>query len=324
MHSLIQFFLRFGHVVLFLLMEAFAFVLLVQGNDFQHSVVFTSANRVSGQLYTWRHQTSSYFNLREKNQVLWQQNSDLQKRVAALEATLQAYQIQEQALKPALDFEYIHARVIKNSVSMMSNYFTLDVGKEDGVEKGMGVVSPDGVVGIVKACSPHYSVVLSVLNVQARISCKVQHSDVVGSLTWEGGDTHKALMMELPNYQMWAAGDTIVTADSLQPSRKDCPSEPLFAPSRNQLKVSIGQKWLCSRVSKHSTMCVCCVRYIKKNSNCWRRRLYNEKYFIETFALVGLPALCAGNGFAACAFLVADAFHLSLFCDCLAGQLVGI
>lgn len=212
MHSLIQFFLRFGHVVLFLLMEAFAFVLLVQGNDFQHSVVFTSANRVSGQLYTWRHQTSSYFNLREKNQVLWQQNSDLQKRVAALEATLQAYQIQEQALKPALDFEYIHARVIKNSVSMMSNYFTLDVGKEDGVEKGMGVVSPDGVVGIVKACSPHYSVVLSVLNVQARISCKVQHSDVVGSLTWEGGDTHMALMMELPNYQMWAAGDTIVTS----------------------------------------------------------------------------------------------------------------
>ncbi len=212
MHSLVQFFLRFGHVLLFLLMEALAFVLLVRGNDFQHSVVFTSANRVSGQLYTWRHQASSYFNLREKNQVLWQQNSDLQKRVLALEATLEACQIQEQVLRPALDFEYIQARVIKNSVSMMSNYFTLDVGTEDGVEKGMGVVAPEGVAGIVKACSPHYSVVLSVLNVQAQISCKIQHSDVIGSLTWNGGDTHTALLQELPDYQMWSVGDTVVTS----------------------------------------------------------------------------------------------------------------
>lgn len=212
MHALIQFFLRFGHVLLFVLMEAIGFVLLVQGNDFQHSVVFSSAARVNGQLYEWREQTISYFNLREKNQLLWQQNSDLQQQIACLEASLQAYQIQEQALKPALDFDFIHARVIKNSVSMLSNYFTLDVGSLDGVEKGMGVVAPEGVVGIVKACSPHYSVVLSVLNVQSHISCKIKDSDVVASLSWPGGDTHMALLQELPGHLMWQDGDTIVTS----------------------------------------------------------------------------------------------------------------
>lgn len=212
MYALIQFFLRFGHVLLFLLMEAIGFFLLVQGNDFQHSVVFSSASRVNGQLYTWREQTVSYFHLREKNQVLWQQNSQLQQQIARLEASLQNYQIQEQALKPALDFDFIHARVIKNSVSMMSNYFTLDVGSNDGVEKGMGVVSPDGVVGIVKASSPHYSVVLSLLNVQSHLSCKIQGSDIVASLTWQGGDTRMAVLQELPGHVMWQDGDTIVTS----------------------------------------------------------------------------------------------------------------
>lgn len=212
MHSLLQFFLRYGHVVLFLLLEALGFVLLVQGNDFQHSVVFTSANRVNGQLYSWHDKTVSYFHLREKNEILWQQNSELQQKVARLEATLQNYQIQEQALKPALDFDFIHARVIKNSVSMLSNYFTLDVGSLDGVEKGMGVVAPDGVVGIVKSCSPHYSVVLSLLNVQSRISCKIKGRDVVATLTWSGGDTQRALLEELPGHCMWQDGDTIVTS----------------------------------------------------------------------------------------------------------------
>lgn len=223
MRTLLQFLYRYGHVLLFLLMEAIGLVFLIQGNDYQHSVAFTSAGKINGRLYAWRENVVSYGRLREKNRILWEENSALQSRVAQLESCLNDYHIQEQALKPALDFEFIHARVIKNSVSMLSNSFTLDVGTEDGVEKGMGVVDPQGVVGIVMACSQHYSVAMSVLSVNSRISCYVQHTNIVGTLTWQGGDTHKALLKEMPGYRMWQLGDTVLTSGFSSAFPRDIP-----------------------------------------------------------------------------------------------------
>lgn len=212
MHSLIQFLLRFGNTLLFVVLEIIALVLLFRYNDFHQSIALSSANCINGRIYETREQVTGYFQLREKNTLLWQQNGVLEKRVAALEAALRQYELEERPLNGAEDFDYIYARVLKNSVIQLANTFTLNVGRADGVEPGMGISAPEGIAGIVSACSEHYSVAVSLLNVNAHYSCKVKHTDVVGSLTWYGGDTRYGLLEELPGYQMWNVGDTIVTS----------------------------------------------------------------------------------------------------------------
>ncbi len=51
-------------------------------------------------------------------------------------------------------YELTVARVISNSINKNRNFIVLDRGERDGVEKGMGVLSPEGaMVGYVVACS---------------------------------------------------------------------------------------------------------------------------------------------------------------------------
>ncbi|MBP5171577.1 MAG: rod shape-determining protein MreC [Bacteroidales bacterium] len=212
MHSLIQFLARFGNTLLFVVLEIVALVLLFRYNDFHQSIALSSASRINGKIYETREQVTGYFLLREKNTLLWQQNGELEKKVARLEAALRQSGREEAPLRDADEFGYIYARVLKNSVIQQTNSFTLNVGRADGVQPGMGVTGPQGIAGIVSACSEHYSVVVSLLNVNAHFSCKVKNTDVVGSLTWHGGDTRYGWLEELPGYQMWNVGDTVVTS----------------------------------------------------------------------------------------------------------------
>ena len=212
MRALLQYLLKHGNTLLFLLLEALAFLLLFLGNDFHQSVAFTSAGRLKGGLYRTTERITGYFHLREQNDVLWRENSRLEQQVARLEAVLEQTQLQQQPLWPSLEGEYLHGRVVRNSIHSLNNTFTIDIGTAEGVVPGMGVCSPEGVAGLVAACSEHFSVVLSVLNTRARYSCRIKGTDVVGSLTWNGRDIHRVRLGELPGFRMWNDGDTVVTS----------------------------------------------------------------------------------------------------------------
>ena len=71
---------------------------------------------------------------------------------------------------------YTKAKVINNSTHRQNNYLTLNIGSRNGIENGMGVVGPNGVVGVVKNVSDHYASVVSVLHREAKISVKLKNS----------------------------------------------------------------------------------------------------------------------------------------------------
>ena len=52
--------------------------------------------------------------------------------------------------------------MINNSTNKRNNFITLNKGKVNGVKKGMGVVSNNGVIGVVHSVSENYSLVLSI------------------------------------------------------------------------------------------------------------------------------------------------------------------
>jgi rod shape-determining protein MreC len=154
----------------------------------------------------------NYLSLREKNKQLKQENIQLKNYIEQyLTTEIDSLEILEDTVYDQ-QFEYIGARVINNSTNKQHNYITLDRGSESGIEPDMGVVSMNGVVGVVRGVSDHFSTVISLLNNELRISSKHDKSGYFGSLSWDGRDYHYARLGEIPLHTDLSKGDTIVTS----------------------------------------------------------------------------------------------------------------
>ena len=110
------------------------------------------------------------------------------------------------------EYDMYRAKVINNSLTHADNYITINKGENDGIRREMGVIDGNGVVGIVYLTSPHYSVVIPVLNSKSSISCKIQRSDYFGFLKWDGGSSKYATVKDMPRHSLFSLGDTIVTS----------------------------------------------------------------------------------------------------------------
>jgi rod shape-determining protein MreC len=109
---------------------------------------------------------------------------------------------------------YLPAQVINNSVNSLVNYITLYRGSEQGVENGMGVIGPQGIVGIVRQVSPHYAVVMSLLHKDMRISAKLSNTGNFGSVKWdvEHPDIHNGILTDIPKNVPVHVGDSVITS----------------------------------------------------------------------------------------------------------------
>ena len=120
---------------------------------------------------------NSYFTLDEDNEQLMVENIALQQDLLKVRKEVQYYKgllAKDSLLTPEQEtngdneqFEFIPARVIRNSTDQNYNYITLNKGRSDGVKKDMGVISPQGIVGKVIDVSEHYCLVLSAINVSS-------------------------------------------------------------------------------------------------------------------------------------------------------------
>jgi rod shape-determining protein MreC len=89
---------------------------------------------------------------------------------------------------------------------------TINKGAHDGVRPDMGVVSGNGIVGIVYMVSQHYSVIIPVLNSSSNISCTIQNRDYFGYLSWEGGSSAYAYLDDVPRHAQFKIYDKVVTS----------------------------------------------------------------------------------------------------------------
>ena len=202
MENLLQFFRRFGLFLQFLLLEAVAIILLIYFNGYQRSVFMSSAGLLTGAVYQSIDAVTGYFYLREANEQLSCENAQLKNEIARMQAQLQ----------PSTMVADSAARVIQNSINKQQNYITLDKGSDDGIFSDMGVVSSQGVVGIVKSVSSHYAMVMPIVNVQSRISCRLDSSQNFGSLVWDAVDYRYATLQEVPGHVEVTVGETVSTS----------------------------------------------------------------------------------------------------------------
>ena len=217
MQSLIYFLVKARPWILLVIYIVASLALLFRNNPYQHSVWLTSANAVSSSLYETANGVTSYFKLREINEDLNRRNAMLELEVLSLKNRLRHYSDMEFAINEPVDsslsrYTFYLAHVINNSINRPDNYLTIDRGELDGIKPEMGVVDRNGIVGIVNVVGPHSARIISFLNSNLRISCKVKGYEQVGSLVWDGKKPDEAILEELPRHAVFNPGDTIVTS----------------------------------------------------------------------------------------------------------------
>jgi rod shape-determining protein MreC len=108
-------------------------------------------------------------------------------------------------------YQYVPAKVISNSVNKQKNFFTVNRGKAQGVKADMAVTSGDNVAGVIVGCTENYSVAISLLNIDFRVSARIRSNGYFGSLNWDGRNPRHAVLNEIPQHITINEGDTVET-----------------------------------------------------------------------------------------------------------------
>lgn len=211
MRNLIQFIIRFHFVFLFLLLEVISFTLAVNSSSHHNQKFFSSANYISGSLYSGIDAISQYFNLTTVNKSLAIENRVLRNNLKSYFKENKSFRTQVKDSVYMQQYSFIEAKVLNNSINRQQNFLTLNKGSKHGVKADMAVITSTGVVGIIDDVTKNFSTVVSLLNVNYKVSAKLKKNNYFGSLYWAGEDYRFAELSEIPFHVDVQQGDTIVT-----------------------------------------------------------------------------------------------------------------
>lgn len=217
---------RYGNFLLFLVLEFYALYMVARYNKKQNEIYQSSANLVSGFVYENASTVRNYFSMQAVADSLARENAELRtqleasKYIAVQERGTVRFPLDTSTIRPDTaqkkdviqQFNYIAAEVISNSVSRNDNYMTINRGSNHGIQMGMAVISPDGIVGIVRNITPHYAQVMSILNKRISITAMIKRNRYFGSLVWDGINPRMMTLDNIPKHADVMRGDTIMTS----------------------------------------------------------------------------------------------------------------
>ena len=217
MHDFVERITAYIHWAIFLLLEVLSGLMLFKYNSYQGSIWFTQANTAAAYVHEWEAKAFAYLRMPAENAELVQRNILLQHETDSLrhllaEALKDSSATEKKQNTLLQDIKLIPAHIVDNSVRNRDNLLVINAGSNAGVEPEMGVVSGTGIVGIVSAVTPHYSLVISILNSHSSISCRLRRTDYFGYLKWKGGNTLRAYMEDVPRHAHIKVGDIVETS----------------------------------------------------------------------------------------------------------------
>jgi rod shape-determining protein MreC len=227
MLTLLQLLLRNGGFVVFVLIQALCFYVIVQYNERQNAIWSHSSGLFADDMLQKRQELTDYMSLSQRIDSMAKENARLQEQLANLRMVQVPYRdtffmvnydsiagidsIKRKVVRP--QFQFITARVVNNNVSGNNNWIMLNRGRNDGIEPNLAVVSAQGIVGIVRHVDDDFSMAMSILHQQTKISAALpQHQNAFGSLIWEGKDPSIMTLKFIPKHFQVKVGDNVMTS----------------------------------------------------------------------------------------------------------------
>jgi rod shape-determining protein MreC len=212
MRNLFLFLYRYNAVFLFLLLQAVCIYLVISNNQYQRAWALNVSDEVVGRTMSVYKKVTAYLTLGESNRELAQENARLHNLAPSLYYgdTSQVVGLRDTVMKQF--YSYIPARVLQTTTGETNNYILINKGSNAGIEPRMGVVGPQGVVGIVKNVSPHFATLYSLLHSRVTVSARIRRDGSRGTLRWDGRSPDYSTLEEITRQESLRKGDTIFTS----------------------------------------------------------------------------------------------------------------
>ena len=218
MRNIFLFIRRFFTFFTFLVLQVVALWFLFTYNRFYRAKGLGVANEVTGWFNTRYNTLEDFFKMKEENRRVHKLNDSL---MNLLPANFSKADTSTHLLTDSIPFDtlghyrqYIQreAQVVYGTVNEEKNYIQINKGSKDGIKDDMGVFSSDGsLVGKVINVSSNFSVVMSLLHVQNRVSVLVKKTKSPGIISWDAKDPRFLILNNIPKSDSIVIGDTIVT-----------------------------------------------------------------------------------------------------------------
>lgn len=166
----------------------------------------SSSNHISGSIHALFSNIGNYFDLKEQNTILVEENN----RLKSLE--LNDSRPNDSTQNIDTQYKLTAATVVKNSYKSPQNYLTLDKGGNDNIKEEFGVITSKGIVGIIDKTSAKYARVVSVLNMKSKINAMLKKSHHFGTLEWNGKHSRIVQLYDIQDLVTFSVGDTVVTS----------------------------------------------------------------------------------------------------------------
>lgn len=142
------------------------------------------------------------------------------KRLKLENQALLEYKSEALRLKQALEFKNSNleiytltaARVIGRSPSNWHQVIIIDKGENEGIEKDMPVITPEGLVGVVTSTSKNSSYVSLLTDRSVAIGVLIQETRETNGIVEGTGDSHILRMTNIPYYSVINENDNIITS----------------------------------------------------------------------------------------------------------------
>lgn len=219
MKNIFLFIRQYFNLISFLLLQVLS-ILLLNSASKTHETFFAGAtNEVTGKINSRYSNLRSYFSLQETNRLLALENAALRNALPA------NFQIPDSSFINAKDssltdslgrvrkYTFLPAKVIGNTYTLQNNYLTLERGSLQGIKKGMSVVGPSGIVGVVVESTDNISKVMSLLHRNSKVSAMLKKDNAAGSIEWDGTDPHYLILKNVSKSSKIIKGDSVVTSN---------------------------------------------------------------------------------------------------------------
>ncbi|MCH2215809.1 MAG: rod shape-determining protein MreC [Flavobacteriales bacterium] len=211
MRNFVRFIVKYHIFFFFLAIQLFCFFLIYSNNSFHQANFVNSSNRLIGTLFSWKSTLTEYIELQRVNDELALENQELRNQVSeSFEVVNDQFVLINDTLSER-KFRYKSAQIVNSSINKQLNFITINKGSKEGLKPEMGVIGNDGLVGVVKEVSSHFSTVIPIVNRKFIASAELERTGNFGLLKWDGSDYQYARLIDVPSHVEVLIGDTIVT-----------------------------------------------------------------------------------------------------------------